>query len=570
MTAAHRVDKIAVSTIMGRSFKEIFHYKLGYRFSDLSPAFWLESFQKIMNNGEKEPIVSFNYELPSEFLMDSAWSKSNELTELSSKLQHDLIDNSKLSLFDLNADGMPDIEFGKDYKRYISTENGFRLVKTNHASPASEFCLEPAQRSRNRRNFARILGPGHGLHIYHFSKRNKVLYICGHDAQLIFTYDFNGDWKSAIDLLRIIDINKDFKPDIVYMQKSGFEVIYNTSEGEKISFSDIPMKTPLESLRKENGYWFLDINGDGQLDLINQGSNSFEVFYGSVGSRYKHNYLDFPIYYAKGKRIPVFSKKRIQFVDLNKDSLPDLLVLDSNSMEAYINTGDSFQFIEIPGLANSISRSYGLMAGELDGSGYLKLFASVSNNNEVHSFPLDKKGLGLIKKIDDGKGSTVEYFYDQSSPKSGVTSRKTVVSKVVSRSNGDGEKVTDIDYKKAYPHSKTTSLLGFENIAVTSNDRKKSLTEYVFTENDLSKVAKVTSFDTKRDWIKKSTENAYETSYFNGLPVVLKKKTVSSIKDEKTESISSSAKKYSYDENLCPEKEIFLRLVASLLQQKAL
>jgi len=267
------------------------------------------------------PPVNFYYEAPAALFRTGTGITSKgrrfgifTLTSLSQGMDY----YGGVQFQDLNGDGLPDILYGQSGDRRAYLNN------TNHAVSSS--------------NDMWVLAPS---------------YAPTQDLQI----SFNGDTMMD-NGVRLVDVNGDGLVDFIYARDSvPYEVHLNTGSGwSSVNSSAYWPKYPIAILSNgklvDNGVRFIDVNGDGLVDeligttlgggyVLEAHMNTGSGFDAASTAAYAPKYA-FSLLYVNGGR----ADGGVQFVDVNGDGLPDMIVgsyLSSvsgrNIKECYLNTG---------------------------------------------------------------------------------------------------------------------------------------------------------------------------------------------------------------------------------------
>lgn len=144
--------------------------------------------------------------------------------------------------------------------------------------------------------------------------------------QNIWSYEFCanvicGGWLHPRYL---IDMNNDGYPDIFSNTKMGTVVSYN--DGKSFRQSNLYSSNfGLDSKWSlENPFYIADVNADGYIDLFGFGPNS--TFYSIDNKLFETSYVNHHLGQNTGWKMNDFR----HFVDINRDSLPDLLAIKQN------------------------------------------------------------------------------------------------------------------------------------------------------------------------------------------------------------------------------------------------
>ncbi len=540
------VKKISVQSVEDSEFKEIYHYELKYNTYDLSPGAHLKSIQRIYEN-DSHPIVSFTYDNPDDFLKNTKWLNNEALSDLAKKYGAQITNYNHFSPYDFNSDGLTDFEVGQGYEEYQNTNGSFEKVVRSEASEPSSWCLFPVHSARESRPFIRFLGTGSTPYTYDLFEyeNDTILDICKVNGERVDYFRLPSFWQKGKNV-SISDLNRDSLPDLLRVNGKSLEIIYNTSIENEVNFSKTIEKQILDIPANFSSFWVSDINGDGLSDLIFKGDYSLYVHFQDALGNFSVEGNQYKIYLPGGTNSGFdLSNRSLRLIDFNKDSLPDLFIEYQGIASIYINSGNEFIQKYIPGLFNGASYNKNLILAEFQDANELH----TAVGSEVYSLALDQVGLGLLEKIDDGKGNKVFFSYSKSDPQEGVPNRKTLLSSIRKVSKGEAATTSTITYSNASTNNKTKQFLGFKNTEQKQDSISITRSSYVYDELNRSLHIKEESHDTREPDFLKFSENIFTQTFFDGLAVSIKEKSSSGY--EKNDQISAVISTYNYDSDLC-------------------
>ena len=528
------VKEISVSAKEGTLFQTIFNYEISYLFNDKSPGYYLVGIQKGFS-GVYEPQASFHYDSPAGFLDNSLWEVNHDLSELAGRFHTRLTNYYFSNLVDFNNDGRLDMELGQEYQGYLKTDDGFEEIQKIPASgEISTWCLFPMYSARKGRKYQQFLGTNTEQFVYDLFKYGDetILDVCRPNGERVDYFRLPRFWESGPKTI-FADINRDGKPDLMHLRGDAYEVIYNTSEGDVISFSDSIEMNPINLPASYSSFWVRDLNGDGEQDLILKSYHSLLVHYGLGDGKFNKDYQQVSFFLPNW--VPTsyrLDARNLQFIDVNKDSLPDVLMQFDGFVSLYLNTGDAFLQKYVPGMFAGATYGQNIISGDLSGDGNLELLTTTVGTNLVLSLSLERTEMGLLLGMDDGKGTTVKFSYDKTQPIEGIPNRKTVLTKMERISVGEGTTTFAVSYENPVLHSKTNYLLGFSSVSRIQDLRSSTNNSYYFDQNNRGLELRRESFDLTRPGLKKIVQNFYEETLFDGITDNLLKRRTSGLVDQ--------------------------------------
>lgn len=108
----------------------------------------------------------------------------------------------------------------------------------------------------------------------------------------------------------------------------------------------------------------------------------------------------------------------LTLLDANKDGLTDLLLATTASASLFVNTGASFQQIDVPGLAFVNSTTTRVVPADLAGSGDTEL--ALAKGGVAYSLALVVADTGLLKTADDGRATSCVSATDEARRRPGA------------------------------------------------------------------------------------------------------------------------------------------------------
>ncbi|MDD5341005.1 MAG: carbohydrate binding domain-containing protein [Patescibacteria group bacterium] len=236
------------------------------------------------------------------------------------------------------------------------------------------------------------------------------------DSGWVLPVAFGPTWDTGA---RIIDINGDGLPDIVYgTYNSQTRKIYlNTGSGwEEDSTWAIP-----EPFVFAGGYDFgvrlFDVNGDGLLDLVRssadrEGNNGYKKVYINTGHSWEYDEnWEVPEYFIYGT-----FQLGLESVDVNGDGLDDLIFAPYNQSlrKIYINTGKSWQEDNNWTIQFSFydgGFDMGTRVADVNGDGLVDVLYGPSNASLRKVYIADPKNADMLEQATNSRGGENDITY---------------------------------------------------------------------------------------------------------------------------------------------------------------
>ncbi len=548
------IDEILIQVKENSNFVDIYKYKLNYKFYTNSPGFHLVDVQKIYNTNNKEPKITFNYDSPSDFLKNTKWQENPNLSDLAQRYRTRLTNYNFTSMQDFNNDGRVDLELGQEYDIYHNTDDGFEKQELDSATgDISTWCLFPVHASRNSRRFFRPT-PDSDVFVYDLFKYNSgtIFDLCKLNGERVDYFLFPQFWEKGLKTI-ISDVNRDLRPDVIHLRHNAYEVIYNTSTKNNVSFSQETKLVPINLPTTFHSFWVNDINSDGHPDLVLKGHYSIYAHMGDASGEFSKEYISFNVYLPNWVPSSIDLKDRsVSFVDMNKDSLPDMLVQYQGIVSLFINTGNSFLQYYIPGMFVGPSYNQNIIYGDMTGDGNQELITTLVGTNKVLTLPLDKTGLGLLKSMNDGKGNFIEYTYGKSKAQVGVGSRKTIITEMKRTTIGEEPVEFSLNFGEIATHSETKGFLGFKAVNSLKDQIGVNESLFIYDSKNRSYITESSQFDTRVPGFIKYSQSSFIQDVFDGLDITLLTESNSGYRD--LDGNDSNLKNTTiYNQDLCIE-----------------
>lgn len=571
-----RVTRVNLNTLETGAFLNRYYYNLSYIDSTSSPSFYLSTIQKFYSTGSSEPQVLLTYDLPSKFLAKVTWEREPALDSIADTFRGLLTNLNQSSFQDFNNDGFTDIEVGKGYQEFQNNNGTF--VERSLSTPSgtvSNWCLFPIYNDRKPRKFIQLHQDNTEPYVFDFFTYNSknLLEVCSLNGERVATIQFPYFWQYGQKTI-FADINGDGLTDVIHLRGDAYEVSYNTSDphaGGQISFAPPAAPIQMQLPSNYNAFWIMDINGDGHGDLVLKGDSTIYVHYGHANGTFETKYVTFDFYLPSGS---MSSKDlidtQVSWVDVNKDSLPDILLQGDGFITLYINNGSGFVNTYFPGLFANPQLYQNMAVANLTGKGDTQILSSVrySKENFVMKLDLDRPNLGLMTSLYDGKGNELKLEYSKAHAQAGVSNRKTVLSKIIKKTTGKSSVTNTLNFLNIKKHTLNNNFLGFKDIEITQLGLGKSISFYDYDQQNLNRLVSKIQYDINNPSLVRYEETEYVDTVFDTFifPMVLKKTSGMKSNDGSEKSIVTT--EYSYnDQTLCTQSETKTSSTQALAKQ---
>jgi len=472
-------------------------YKIRYHQSSLTPAFFLKSIQKEYVSGKNDPIVTFEYDRPMDYIGSLKWKRFMGAEHILEEYRDSTFTHKLFNFIDFNNDGIDDIEsfrandftnkYGRRIKKrsyinYINTQKGYGTAQKIAAirSKGSNFssrCYSNIKDVNKIRSYVYPLGRTKKHYIYSFNRKEKSnhLEFCSQSGNIIQDINIPRSWRQKETIFA--DMNNDRLPDLVRLtQNQRLDYLINTSENGVISFDQNIQTKKIRWRRKFLSYWIKDLNGDGVNDVVVKSETGLDVFYGKADGGFLRGFERWKFYSTirsirRGEFISTLKDRSFLFIDINKDSLPDIISTKPGKIEFFLNTGKSFIAYRPKVFQLKMRELLTVRSADILGHGVpqIALLAKKRNQLSIRYLDYDRPGLGMLKEINDGKGNIVNYEYSLSPVQNGIPFRKIVVSGLMRKSLGSGTSKLKYNYAGAVLDPGLSIFGGYQKVTLNKN-----------------------------------------------------------------------------------------------------
>jgi RHS repeat-associated protein len=553
-----RVASVAVLAMNAGTgvFEERWRYELGYEAEGLGPAFHLAEVQQVFRSGETPPATRYTYYLATEKLVSTELVENPRLSAIVAALGSDAIQPNRSGPVDLESDGLQDFEHSYDYRLIHQNEAGFTIEALDSAPNVNSWCRRTPGTLNTPRLIAQLRTGDDTQYVVDLrtdAYRTRTAFtVCNRLGQALgATQTLTGDWAPKANV-RLVDLNRDHRPDLVRVQYGTYYVLPNISSETAFSFG--PQKQGvLTPAFTPDTVWVHDFNGDGIADLVARYSTGIVVWFGKGNFDYQSPGQSFPLR-SNGTIVTALSSLAFTFVDANKDGLTDILATktSSNTTYLFVNKGTYLDELTVPALRSVDPYMSKPVIADLSGSGNTEI--AYSKTSQGYAVALDGPETALMKSADDGKGTVLTFAYARAAPSPGVRSRNAVVSTLTIQSSGYDTASHEYAYADPKVHSTAKFLLGFD--VVTRTDPLVVETAEFLNEDRYSGML----LGSQRHDANAPAVDAFEaTTYvevdppFQGIPWKRVKEQSSGFVDQNGASISEKVEYLTYARDFCSE-----------------
>ncbi|MBA5249620.1 MAG: VCBS repeat-containing protein, partial [Gammaproteobacteria bacterium] len=250
---------------------------------------------------------------------------------------------SGMQFAELNGDGLIDIVYGRDNYKQAYLNNGTNWVKNDNLT----IPVNITKNSNNKDHAYQQMGVriidinNDGLSdIVKALDNEKKTYINkGNYWQESYNYRLPKSIQTDVyehnSALKLIDINGDGLPDVLYGKGDDKSVHLNTGNGWSTTHNFTLPKAILTSGNEDTGIRFVDINSDGLIDVLDGADTNRKTYYNTGHSWIETYDYQLPVQTTTSNH----KDSGTRFTDLNGDGLIDILQSKDNTKTAYLNQG---------------------------------------------------------------------------------------------------------------------------------------------------------------------------------------------------------------------------------------
>jgi RHS repeat-associated protein len=511
-TLDRRVSQVTVSTrdaVTGTP-RERWHYTLGHRTAPFGPAFYLESLQRVFAGGATQPPITYRYELDETRLASAALDHYAGLDASLQVLGDDVLQPDRSSIHDVDADGRPDLENAAALTLVQHTDAGWVQTTLPSAGGTDERCRPQPSDSNPPRILARMtadIGAPHVLYtirLFTAPLTSQVL-VCDREGRALANLVFPDDWELGPNV-RLIDIDRDRRPDLVRIAREGVDILHNESDAQGIRFTVLPRFSWTLGFDPDTS-WLNDFNGDGNIDITVRSPDGLFVLYGLSNRQWTTTPTLFDFITIDNEVLGDLTPYQVTFVDANKDGLTDVLLSQGIDVFLYTNQGTYFGEVPISGFRD-VQSTFGVpVVADVRGTGDIEIAFAASGTTYV--VQLATPATGLLASADDGMGTVARFAYARSAPRAGVEQRITLLDRLTVESSGYDPVSFSYRYGAPVLHTVGKQLMGFASVDKLS----PVLTERVafFNDDDVSGLLSLSEdVDDRTPGIVRFTRRSYD------------------------------------------------------------
>ncbi|KYF64071.1 hypothetical protein BE11_19010, partial [Sorangium cellulosum] len=537
---------------------ERWRYALSYEAAGLGPAFYLSDVAQTFASGQAAPVVRYRYHKASDALAAAAFQPVPKLADALAAWGDAAILPWRAALVDEDEDGRLDFEHSRTHALAVQEEAGFRVETLPPRGAGVEpLCRPPEGNDNEPRLLARMWPESTASQVVHVqpnaSHTRADVRVCRRDGTLIAQQRLTGGWQLGPNT-RLVDVNRDRKPDLLRVYEGGYEVLLNESGHEGSLAFGAPRAKRISPASSPHTTWVHDVNGDTVADLVSRFDGGLVVWLGNGQSGFQTTGQVYPVRDANGVQISDLLRYSVTFVDANRDGLADALLSHADAAALLINSGREFREAPVPGLRFYDGSTSVAVVGDLAGTGDTSL--TVTRFGEAYALPVERPETGLMKSADDGKGTVLRFAYKRSPAGPGARQRYPVLESLEVESSGYEPTEYVYDYAGPVHHSVGEFLLGFDLVTRWAGTATEEMS---FLHDDVNAGLLLYSSreDTLSPLLHEYGYRQYEDASFQGVPFKRLKLSESGWQDASSAlgaAVSETLEHLEYTGELCPTR----------------
>ncbi|MBF0361974.1 MAG: hypothetical protein HQK49_13240 [Oligoflexia bacterium] len=570
-------------------FKARYRYDLKYINNKADTIFYLDSITRSYSNSNNSSTttqwiqdnpIKYSYDLKDlDKIAPSEWKKVDKVNTFLKKYASRgewIFTQKRYAAFDDEDDGLLDMEFGKNFNLIKHYPDKMELIQDGPLDSARENPMDCAN-DNDPRTLLKFFGPNDDYYVvypYYNSGRTNI-YVCNRKGKLLTTFKTEEKWKLQ-DGTRIVDLNGDGLPDFIKAYNGKYTIMKNistytiigTETKKNVSFDSKLIIGKLDDwMNNPDGFWVVDMNGDGIPDVVAKYGKAIYVWPGKGNFVFGPEKIRLEFFDQQGDSAGHVRNYQLMFKDINGDGLTDAFIVSANTLTPFINKGNKFAEDRMPAIMSiKMLMSIYPTLSDFNGNGNLQI-SIMSDNAELWALEVSTPATGLMTAIGDGRGNQVKFEYKRMKPAPGVKVLRPILSKMTWTSTGYGFITEEYDYEQANISTLNGRFLGYGKVYVkesgnTEGIRSKKST-YVFKHNDELQglVRAEYHVDSILPKLYKFVENKFAEFNYQGVngirSVESKQGYISELEKDgdtaSTQTIYQSNKVVSYDQSsLCP------------------
>jgi RHS repeat-associated protein len=499
------------------SYLERYRYELGYLVNPAGVASYLETVRRVFPSGEAEPTVRYSYRFGEDDALAATVEEAPVLADYLARFGSGSLVPSEAAYLDVDRDGRTDLENPYDHELALHTDSGLEFEPLERDGTELALCRPAVSTGNDPRTLVRLWPSQTEPHVVRFYRpaADTVVYDCDRQGHMLSFATLSGDWRAGANT-RLVDVDRDLRPDLVRVVRGAVDVRKNTSVGT-LSFGASSRQT-LSPAFTPSRTWVNDLTGDGVPDLVGLGYSSLYVWAGLGNGSFETAARRLMLRTASGGEFGSIETSNVVFVDANRDGLTDVLVSSGPTLRLLTHRGDSFRQIAVPAFGSLTWDSSYPITVDLEGRGEEQ--AVVSAGALAYAITFTSPSAGLLVSADDGRGGGLTLSYERAPATPGIVARPPLVSFLrVSDAAFDPIEYR-YDYEDPVFHSEGEYLVGYRLVRRASPTAVEEVSMYHDDSQSALPLA-TRAFDTLTTdlpaGLYRYSESEYEDAAFRGI-----------------------------------------------------
>jgi RHS repeat-associated protein len=548
-----RVNAITISAkhLVTGVYLQRWSYSLSYAKDSYGPAFYLTAIQQTFASGDQPPGTTYDYQLAAEALQSASLQIVPAFDAVIAQYGADIALPTRSTAIDADLDGLVDLEAASDGALIHQRPDGFTVEPLPPAGATAPECRSAPSQFNLPRTLAQMRPSDASPQVVALvpdpASFQTNLTLCARDGTPSYFGTLPDVWQLGSNT-RLVDLNRDFRPDLIQVYRNGYEVLPNVSSQTGYAFG-APVFGTLQLDFDPTATWVQDFNGDGIPDLLVRFDPWVVVYLGTGNYQFQPTGSVFA-FQDPGAAAFDPTGYQFTFVDANNDGLADVLLSGSDgTVFVFVNTGTSFAFANVPALAGT-ALDVGLpMFLDLAGSGESSVFFTAGGS--ARSLALSSPGTGLLRTADDGRGTVVSFAYARANAALEARHRPSVLARMTVASSGYDAIAYDYSYSGPHLHSVGKFLLGFDRVVRADPNVTESAD--LLNDDRYSGVLLATNVhDAKAPDADAFSSNVYEEALAASVPFKRLRQETKGFRDASGATVSETTDYLAYALDVCP------------------
>ena len=457
--------------------------------------------------------VTYEYDYGQTEIESANFEYIEELDEIIATEGELGIKPNKASFVDMEKDGLVDFEHSTNHTLFRHTEFGWEREEIVRDAAADRRCLPDPSILNKPRGLVRMnkneLDPK-VVKSYNIGAARTELLVCNRNGSLMYENSFGGSFELG-PKKRMVDINRDFKPDIISVWRNSYQILEN--RGDETSYDFVVRASGrLNRLSEPAAVWIYDINGDGIVDIVAKLSSSIKIYYGKGNFDFDLDGESFILYNDRGRPLSL-SAYGLSFLDANNDGLTDIFASNNSYGFLYMNHGNRFVKQPLPGISDIGWSFRNPVVVDLSGGGSIEIV--ITRDGHAYGLKLNRPGTGIMKNANDGKGTKLNFEYRRADVTPWIEHKLVMLDRMTIESSGYEDMNLNYNYEDPILHSAARFLVGYN----TTRRNSILLSQEVnfFNDDDVAGVVLSDVYQDTDAGYYKFIETDYESLSFEGV-----------------------------------------------------